>query len=120
MPYAMIEPIRDQLDSGVQSDRMDRNDSWTHSLREEIEEAEVDIVPVLGRSSLTVGRLVDLKPGDIIPCDFDGHVTLYAEGVPVLRGSYGASRGQQAVKVTQRISRHKPPVLSNVVIGGKL
>ena len=120
MPYAMIEPIRDQLDSGVQSDRMERNDSWTHALREEIEEAEVDIVPVLGKSSLSVGRLVDLKPGDIIPCDFDGHVTLYAEGVPVLRGSYGASRGQQAVKVTQRILRHKPPVLSNVVIGGKL
>jgi flagellar motor switch protein FliM len=120
MPYAMIEPIRDQLDSGVQSDRMERNDSWTHALREEIEEAEVDLVPVLGKSSLSVGRLVDLKPGDIIPCDFDGHVTLYAEGVPVLRGSYGASRGQQAVKVTQRILRHKPPVLSNVVIGGKL
>jgi len=120
MPYAMIEPIRDQLDSGVQSDRMERNDSWTHALREEIEEAEVEIVPVLGKSSLSVGRLVDLKPGDIIPCDFDGHVTLYAEGVPVLRGSYGASRGQQALKVTQRISRHKPPVLSNVVIGGKL
>jgi flagellar motor switch protein FliM len=120
MPYAMIEPIRDQLDSGVQSDRMDRDGSWTHALREDIEEAEVDIVPVLGRSSLSVGRLVDLKPGDVIPCDFDGNVTLYAEGVPVLRGSYGASRGQQAVKVTQRISRHKPPVLSNVVIGGKL
>jgi flagellar motor switch protein FliM len=120
MPYAMIEPIRDQLDSGVQSDRMERNDSWSHALREEIEEAEVDVVPVLGKTSLSVGRLVDLKPGDIIPCDFDGHVTLYAEGVPVLRGSYGASRGQQAVKVTQRILRHKSPVLSNVVIGGKL
>jgi flagellar motor switch protein FliM len=120
MPYSMIEPIRDQLDSGMQSDRMERNDSWTQALREEIEEAEVDIVPVLGRSSLSVGRLVDLKPGDVIPCDFDGNVTLYAEGVPVLRGSYGSSRGQQAVKVTQRILRHKSPVLSNVVIGGKI
>jgi flagellar motor switch protein FliM len=120
MPYAMIEPLREQLDSGVQSDRMVRDDRWTQSLREEIEEAEVDIVPVLGKASLSVGKLVDLKPGDVIPCDFDGNVTLYAEGVPVLRGSYGASRGQQAVKVTQRISRHKSPVLSNVVIGGKI
>jgi flagellar motor switch protein FliM len=119
LPYSMIEPIRDQLDSGMQSDRMDRDDSWTQSLREEIEEAEVDVIPVLGRSCLTLGRLVDMKAGDVIPCDFDGNVTLYAEGVPVLRGSYGASRGQQAVKVTQRISRHKPPVLSNVVIGAK-
>ena len=120
MPYSMIEPIRDQLDSGMQSDRMERDDGWTQALREEIEEAEIDIVPVLGRSSLSVGRLVDLKPGDVIPCDFDGNVTLYAEGVPVLRGSYGSSRGQQAVKVTQRILRHKSPVLSNVVIGGKI
>jgi flagellar motor switch protein FliM len=120
MPYSMIEPIRDLLDSGMQSDRIERDDSWTLALREEIEEAEVEIVPVLGRSSLSVGGLVDLKPGDVIPCDFDGNVTLYAEGVPVLRGSYGASRGQQAVKVTQRISRHKSPVLSNVVIGGKI
>ena len=100
MPYSMIEPIRDQLDSGVQSDRMDRDERWPRSLREEIEEAEVELAPVLGRTSLSLGRLVDLKPGDVIPCDFDGNVTLYAEGVPVLRGSYGVSRGQQAVKVT--------------------
>ena len=36
-----------------------------------------------GTRTLTLGRLVDLKPGDVIPCDFDGNVTLYAEGVPV-------------------------------------
>jgi flagellar motor switch protein FliM len=117
MPYAMIEPIRDLLDSGMQSDRMEHNEDWNRALREEIEDAELELVPVLGRTNLTVGRLVDLKPGDVIPCDFDGEITLFAEGVPVLRGSYGASRGQQAVKVSQRISRHKPPILSNVTVG---
>lgn len=120
MPYSMIEPIRDVLDSGMQSDRMDRDERFTQTLREEIEEAEVEIVPVLGRASLTIGRLVDLKPGDVIACDFDGRVTLVAEGVPIVRGSYGASRGQQSVKVTQRITRHKVPVLSNAAIGGKI
>jgi flagellar motor switch protein FliM len=116
MPYAMIEPIRDLLDSGMQSDRMDHDENWNRTLREEIEEAEVELVPVLGRTTLTIGNLVDLKPGDVIPCDFDGEVTLYAEGVPVLRGGYGLSRGQQAVKVSQRITRRKPPILSNAVV----
>jgi flagellar motor switch protein FliM len=120
LPYSMLEPIRDVLDSGMQSDRMERDERWTQTLREEIEEAEIEITPVLGRASLTVGRLVDLKPGDVIPCDFDGNITLLAEGVPVARGSYGASRGQQAVKVTQRVTRHKTPVLSNVSVGGKI
>jgi flagellar motor switch protein FliM len=116
MPYAMIEPIRDQLDSGMQSDRMEHDENWNRTLREEIEEAEVDLVPVLGHTTLTVGRLVDLKPGDVISCDFDGEVTLFAEGVAVLRGGYGLSRGQQAVKVSQRITRRKPPILSNAVV----
>lgn len=111
MPYSMIEPIRDRLDSNLPSERTKHDVRWSSTLREEIEEAEVELVPVLGSATLTLGRLVDLKPGDIIPCDFDGNVTLYAEGVPVVRGSYGASRGQQAVKVVQRISRRKPVVL---------
>ena len=114
LPYAMIEPIRDLLDSGVQSDRMERDESWNRTLRAEIEEAEIELTPVLGHTTLTLGRLVDLKPGDVIPCDFDGEVTLLAEGVPVLRGGFGVSRGQQAVKVSQRIGRRKQPILSNV------
>jgi flagellar motor switch protein FliM len=116
MPYAMLEPIRDLLDSGVQSDRMEHDENWNRTLREEIEEAEIELVPVLGHTTLTVGKLVDLKPGDVIPCDFDGEVTLLAEGVPVLRGGFGVSRGQQAVKVSQRITRRKQPILSNVAM----
>jgi flagellar motor switch protein FliM len=115
LPYSMIEPIRDALDSGMQSDRMGgRDETWMTTLRDEVEEAEIELVPVLGRTTLSLGRLVDLKPGDIIACDFDGDVTLFAERVPVLRGSYGASRGQQAVKINQRISRRRPQQLTNL------
>jgi len=115
MPYSMIEPIRDLLDASVHNDKLGRDENWVTTLREETEEAEVELVPLLGHATVSLGRLVDLKPGDVIPCDFDGNVTLYAEGVPVVRGSYGASRGQQAVKVVQRISRRKAPILDSVV-----
>ncbi len=114
MPYSMIEPIRDRLDSSVQVDRSQHDERWMATLRDEIEEAEVELTPVLGNATVTLERLVDLKPGDVIPCDFDGNVTLYAEGIPVVRGSYGASRGQQAVKVSQRIARRKTAMLSGV------
>ncbi|HXN10808.1 MAG TPA: flagellar motor switch protein FliM [Steroidobacteraceae bacterium] len=99
MPYSMIEPIRDLLDSGIQSDRAEGNERWSHTLREEIQDVSVNLVPLLGNASMTVGQLLELKPGDVIPCDFDGTITLLAEGVPFLRGSYGLSRGQQAIKV---------------------
>ena len=35
---------------------------------------------------------VYLKPGDVIPCDFEGKVTLLAEEVPIFRGGFGMSR----------------------------
>ena len=77
MPYSMLEPLRDALEAGVQGE------------------------------PITVGRLLNLKPGDVIPCDFSGSVTLLAEGIPILRGSYGASRGQQSVKVEQHLARNR-------------
>jgi flagellar motor switch protein FliM len=109
----MIEPMRDVLDSGMHGERVERDEKWVTTLREETETAEVELVPHLGHATVSLARLLDLKPGDVIPCDFDGNVTMYAEGVPVVRGSYGASRGQQAVKVAQRVTRQKA-VLTNV------
>jgi flagellar motor switch protein FliM len=107
MPYSMIEPIRDLLDSDVQSDRTDNNEGWVQTLREEIQEVSVDVVPLLGNANMTVGQLLELKPGDVIPCDFDGNITLVAEGVPLLRGAYGLSRGQQALKVVERLAARR-------------
>ena len=39
------------------------------------------------------------------PTTVTGKVTLCAEDVPVFRGSFGLSRGQQAVKVEERLRR---------------
>jgi len=103
LPYSMIEPLRDVLDSRVQSDRVEQDERWLHTLREEIEDAEVLMTTVLGRSQLSLADLVNLKPGDVIPCDFNGQATVFAEDVPLFRGSFGVSRGQQAVKVEQRV-----------------
>ena len=75
------------------------------ALREEIEDAEVELTTVVGRSQVRLSELLDFRPGDIIPCDFTGRVTVFAEDVPVLRGQFGVSRGQQSVKVEERLLR---------------
>jgi flagellar motor switch protein FliM len=108
MPYSMIEPLRELLDAGLQSDRAEKDERWSHALREEIEDVEVDMNAHFGRSQITLSQLLDLKPGDILPCDFGGKATLLASGVPLFRGTFGHSRGQQALKIEERISRRKP------------
>ena len=108
MPYSMIEPLREILDAGVASDRVEKDERWMVTLRQEIEDAEVQLTTRLGHSNISLATLLNLKPGDIVPCDFQGKVTVLAEDVPVFRGSFGLSHGLQAVKVEERVRRNNP------------
>jgi len=108
LPYAAIEPLRDLLEAGVQSDRAEGDARWARSLREEIEDAELTLTTVLGNARITLGQLLDLKTGDVLPCDFEGRVTLSSEGVPLFRGTCGHSRGLHAVRIDERLRRGRP------------
>jgi flagellar motor switch protein FliM len=105
VPFATVEPLREILGASVQDQRPQDAERWISSLREEIEDAEVELTTVVGRSQVRLSELLDFRPGDIIPCDFTGRVTVFAEDVPVLRGQFGVSRGQQSVKVEERLLR---------------
>jgi flagellar motor switch protein FliM len=67
----------------------------------------VELSTVLGRSKITMQQLLSLQPGDILPCDFSGRATVMAEDVPVFRGTFGVSHGQQAVQIDERVARSK-------------
>src|SRR5690606_31218145 len=115
MPYSMIEPLRELLDAGVASDRVEHDERWVQALKEEIEDAEVELTTILGRSRITMQQLLKMKPGDILPCDFNGRATIMAEDVPIFRGTCGVSHGQQAVQIEERVSRSKPKLLDNLL-----
>ena len=117
MPYAMIEPLRELLDAGVASDRVEHDERWLQALKDEIEDAEVELSTVLGRGRISMQELIDLKPGDVLPIDFNGRATLLAEDVPIFRGTFGVSHGQQAVQIEERVARHKPKLLDKLLTG---
>lgn len=102
-PYSMIEPIRDQLDTGVQSDTADVDNRWSISLLEEIQEAELEVSSFLVETELTLGEIENLKQGDVIPVDLPEEVILRVEGIPVYRGIYGVSRGNSAIKIKEKV-----------------
>jgi flagellar motor switch protein FliM len=103
MPYAMVEPIRDLLDAGVQSDRSDRDERWTKAIREEMKEAQVAIGSTLVETTLSLRELNELQSGDVIPIDLPETVTLEAEETPVFKGKFGIYNGSRAVKILNKI-----------------
>ncbi len=101
LPYSMLEPLKDTLRAGMQSDRADREERWSQILRNELEESRVGITTQLGAAQTTVGKLIDMRPGDVIPIEFDGQVTILADGIPLFWGELGQQRGQQVVRLSQ-------------------
>jgi flagellar motor switch protein FliM len=109
IPYSMIEPIRDQLDTGIQSDRMGRDERWIIALREQLKDAEVEIGSELARCHLSVRDLMKLKAGDIIPISMPKSLDLCVEKLPVFRGNFGVSGGRNAIRINEVINRSQKP-----------
>ncbi|NEV60498.1 flagellar motor switch protein FliM [Thiorhodococcus minor] len=103
LPYSMIEPIREQLDTGLQSDRSGADKRWLVALEQEIPLAEVEIFSNLTEATVSVQELLDMRPGDIIPIDLPETVILNVEDIPLFRGKFGVANGINAVKILERI-----------------
>ncbi|HHQ42132.1 MAG TPA: flagellar motor switch protein FliM [Chromatiales bacterium] len=114
LPYSMIEPIRELLDAGVQSDRTEADERWAEALRYGVRDSLVELTSTLVETTLSLREVMELKPGDIITVDLPEEVELRAEGVPLFRGVYGIANGKHAVKITARVER--PPELRTSVL----
>ncbi|ENJ2787857.1 TPA: flagellar motor switch protein FliM [Vibrio parahaemolyticus] len=105
MPYSMVEPIRELLDAGVQSDKMETDVRWSSALREEIMDCPVNFRVNLLEKDISLRDLMDLQPGDIIPIEMPEHATMFIEDLPTYRVKMGRSEDKLAVQVSQEIER---------------
>ncbi len=99
LPYSTIEPIREMLDAGMQSDASDTDERWVMSLREELTTAPLEINSILTSREIALRDVLTMQEGDVIPVDIEDLVVAKVEGVPVFKARFGESRGNCALKV---------------------
>lgn len=105
MPYSMVEPIRELLDAGVQSDKMETDVRWSSALREEIMDCPVNFRVNLLEKDISLRDLMELQPGDIIPIEMPEHATMFVEDLPTYRVKMGRAEDKLAVQISQEIER---------------
>ncbi|NRA85225.1 MAG: flagellar motor switch protein FliM [Gammaproteobacteria bacterium] len=105
LPYSMLEPIRELLDAGVQSDKEDTDQRWSAALKDEIMDVEIGLDASLGEVQLTLRQIMEMKAGDIIPFDMPDDVLIRVEDLPSYRGKLGKINDNIGVKVTSVIPR---------------
>lgn len=105
LPYSMLEPIRELLDAGVQSDKEDTDMRWSKALRDEIMDVKVNLSTHLLDVDLPLSSIMEFENGDIIPIEMPEHVTLFVEDLPTFRTKMGRSRDNLALQVVEKIER---------------
>jgi flagellar motor switch protein FliM len=104
-PYSMIEPIRELLDSGMQSDRVEKDERWSRNLREDVLDTEIELGATLIETRIRIGDFLRLRRGDVIPIELPERVTISAEDVPIYRGRFGTSSGNNAVRLVDPLRK---------------
>jgi flagellar motor switch protein FliM len=105
MPYSMLEPIRELLDTGMQGDQANVDQRWTSSLKEELKKAVIEIDSSMCHTKMTIAEILNLNEGDVIPIDMPDVVTVRAAKIPIFRGVLGNSNGKNAVQYVTPITR---------------
>jgi len=105
MPYSMIEPIRELLDAGVQSDKQDTDMRWSQALHDEIMDVKVGFDACVVEHELTLKDVMNFKAGDIIPVELPEYIMMKIEDLPTYRCKMGRSRDNLALKIYEKIPR---------------
>lgn len=105
LPYSMLEPIRELLDAGVQSDKEDTDLRWSKALRDEMLDVNVELSTHMMDVELTLDEVMNFKDGDIIPIDMPEHITVLIENLPSFRAKLGRSRDNVALQIVEKIPR---------------
>jgi flagellar motor switch protein FliM len=105
MPYSMIEPVREMLDAGFQSDLDDQDERWSKALREDVLDVSVPLSATVARRQLRLRDILHMQPGDVIPVELEDELVMRANGVPSFKVKLGSHKGNLALQVVEPIGR---------------
>lgn len=105
IPYSTLEPIKGKLNASFQTEGDKSDREWLIKMTEHIKQVESNVKVNLGNAAISVGDLVNLNVGDIIPLsqDADGELDVLIENVPKFKCFFGVSRGNRAIQLTREI-----------------
>ncbi|MEW6184294.1 MAG: flagellar motor switch protein FliM [Thermodesulfobacteriota bacterium] len=103
IPYSIVEPIKDKLFSGIRSDLLAQDQRWIARLKEILKESFVNLRVEMGRTELSLRELTSLEKGNVLTLQtsISDELTVEVEGIPKMKGTAGAYRGNQGIQITQ-------------------
>ena len=101
-PLQTLKPIASQLRSRMQSDTTD-DVSWRERMEHAILNIPLNVTALLGEPVMSMGQLIRLQSGDVVPIQVNEGIELRVENNPIFLADIGEVSGQAAISLTKRI-----------------
>ena len=101
-PLQTLKPIATQLRSRMQSDTND-DVSWRERMEHAILNIPLNVTAFLGKPVMSMGQLIRLQTGDVVPIHVNEGIELRVEDNPIFLADIGEVSGQAAISLTKRI-----------------
>ena len=102
-PLQTLKPIASQLRSRVQSDSGDDDVTWREKMERAILNIPLNITALLGEPVMSMGQLIRLKTGDVVPIQINEGIEVRVEDNPIFLAEIGEVSGQVAVSLSRRV-----------------
>jgi flagellar motor switch protein FliM len=103
IPYSMIEPIRNQLSNPIQ-DEVEVDKRWVTQMSRQMQSADVELVANFVQMTSTIGKVLAMEVGDVLPIELPTTVTANVDGIPVMDCTFGTSNDRYALRVQHMIT----------------
>lgn len=113
LPFSALEPFKEALDSGLQSDQAEKHQRWKQALSDRLENATIELRSEIAKSKMKLRELSRLRPGDIIPIEMSKEILVKAKDTPVFTGVFGTHKGVNAIRVLAPTTSIQGEVASN-------
>jgi len=103
IPYSMIEPIRGLLANPLLAE-VEVDKRWIKQLAQQVTSADVELVAQYLTLESSIGQLLKMKVGDVLPVEIPTSITASINGIPVMECGYGTSNKHYALRVQKMIN----------------
>jgi len=104
-PYSMLEPLREKLQAGYQSEELGVDRVWAEKFKTSLMSCPVEMMAELGTTTLTLRDVLNMKRGDVIILDQDADepISLFIEGVAKFKAYPGRYRNNLMAKIVEAV-----------------
>ena len=101
LPKAMVETLLPLFKGADRKHSPGQDKLWADAIHTGLTDVSVNLSSHVGHTSMTLGELIRLEPGDVIKIDSPRIATICAQNIPLLEGRFGVHGGCNAVEATK-------------------